>query len=134
MGSTVPRPVILLVDDEEDLLRVIQTALRRAMPAYETVATDSIATAEAALDDLEATDTPLALAIVDHILGGQTGLDLMAVLGDRHPGVPCLMFTGQANADVEAAAVKLGAVVLFKPLRLQQLLDRVSVLLPAVDM
>ena len=120
------RPVILLIDDEIDLLTLMGTALRHAMPDYEVLTTTSIDEAEDFLADLDATGTQLALMVVDHVMGGRTGLELLELLGNRFPHVPTLMFTGQAAPRVEERARQFGARVLFKPMRLSALVGQVQ--------
>ena len=125
------RPVILLIDDEPDLLTVMSTALRHAMPQYEVLTTTSIEEAEALLADLDATGTQLALLVVDHVMGGRTGLELLEQARSTFPDVPTLMFTGQAAPTVEERARQVGARVLWKPMRLSALVGEVQELVAA---
>ena len=61
----------------------------------------------------------LSLICVDQRLGGQTdGVDFIAGLQGRYPDVPSVLFTGQATPREEQRARKVGARVLWKPLRL----------------
>jgi DNA-binding NtrC family response regulator len=124
------KPVILLVDDEQDLVAVLAEAAGLALPAFEIVETTSIDEAEAILADLEATDTPLSLVVVDHALGGRTGMEFIEALQERYPSVPSILFTGRAPADIEERAKKLGARVLWKPIRLKAWIGEVRALLP----
>jgi len=123
------RPVILLVDDEQDLLQVMSTALGLSLPDYEIVGTTTADEATEIIEDLAAMGTPLALVLVDHVLGGETGLDLLDRIRVSYPEVPALVVTGQAPQDVEEQARQAGARVLWKPMRLKQLLDEVVDLL-----
>ncbi|MFT4628590.1 MAG: DNA-binding NtrC family response regulator [Myxococcota bacterium] len=111
-----PKPMILLVDDEPDLLGVLAEALGMAMPEYLVKTLSSYEDAEAALDALE---DDLRLVVVDHLLGDRTGLDLLGRLRRTHPSVPSILFTGQATTDVEHHARAYGARVLWKPVRLR---------------
>lgn len=123
------KPVILLVEDELDLLQVVATALSRVLPGYDVIASQSVGEAEECLDDLEATGTPLALAVVDHMLGGTgggSGLDLVERIHRAWPEIPTFLFTGQAPPPVEERARRVGTRVLWKPMRLKTLLGEVQ--------
>ncbi len=122
------KPVILLVDDEEDLVGVLQDAIDLSMPGYHTVASTSVDDAESALRDLPG-GSELSLVCVDHRLGGRTGLDFIEQLRERYPHVPSVLFTGQASPREEARAKTMGARVLWKPLRLAHWLSEIRQLL-----
>ena len=124
------KPVILLVDDEKDLVGVLQDAIGMSLPEYQAVASTSVDDAEDALNGLE-DEAELMLVCVDHRLGGRTGLDFLEDLRDRYPNVPSVLFTGQASPRDEARARKVGARVLWKPLRLSSWLSEIRALLPA---
>ena len=112
-----PKPTILLVDDEPDLLGVLAEALGSSHPDYLVRALSSFEAAEAVLDDAA---SDLRLVVVDHLLGGGTGLDLLQRLQRTHPTVPSILFTGQATTSIEEDARAVGARVLWKPIRLRQ--------------
>ncbi|MEQ1501141.1 MAG: response regulator [Myxococcota bacterium] len=120
------KPVILLVDDEEDLVSVLRDAIDLSLPAYRAVGSTSVEDAEATLASLQG---ELSLVCVDHRLGGRTGLEFLESLADRYPGVPSILFTGQASPSVEQRARQVGARVLWKPIRLSQWLGEVQALL-----
>ena len=123
------RPVILLVDDEIDLLAVTAEAVRRAFPTYEVVEARSTEEAEEAVQDLQASDEALALACVDHVLGGTSGLGLLEGLRERFPTTRLMLFTGKAPPDVEDRARRSGVHVTWKPVRLKQLVGEMVGLL-----
>lgn len=125
------KPVILLVDDEIDLLQVTAEAVQRALPAYSVVSAHSVEEAEEAVVDLEAADQPIALAVVDHVLGGSTGLSLLEAIRDRFPDAQLMLFTGRAGPEVEDRAQKSGVRVMWKPTRLKHLLGEMGLLLAA---
>lgn len=121
------RPVILLVDDESDLLQVIAMAVGRALPSYEIMSAGSLAEAEGCLRDIEQGERPLALAMVDHTLGGAgTGMSLLAAIRERFPRAATFLFTGKAADTVEDDARATNTRVLWKPLRLATLLGEVT--------
>lgn len=123
------KPVILLVDDEVDLLQGTAAAVRHALPQYEVLEAATVEEAEEFLLDLEAADEHLALAVVDHILGGATGMGLIEVLRERFPNAPLMLFTGRATPAVEDEARAHGVRVMWKPVRLRQLLGEMTELL-----
>ena len=121
--------VILIVEDEPDLLQVMMSSITHAMSDYEVKSATSIDEAERVLSELEEAAGELALVVVDHVLGGRTGLELLESLSQRHPRVPTLMFTGQAPVGVELRARQVGARILWKPAKLKSLLGEVQTLL-----
>jgi CheY-like chemotaxis protein len=127
MGTTTP--IILLVEDEPDLLQVLTEAVGRAQPDYHVVAAASAAEAHERLDEAQALGRPVALAMVDHVLGGEeanAGLGVLESVRNRFPGAATFLFTGQASARVEQRALAIGTRVLWKPLRLATILGEVG--------
>jgi FixJ family two-component response regulator len=57
---------------------------------------------------------------------GKSGLDLLAAVRLSAPSIPVVMVSGYADAATEAAAASLGAALLKKPFRRQDLLDSVA--------
>lgn len=124
------RKAVLLVEDEPDLLQVLVTALERALPECDVIAAstadEALAHARAVLDRGDV----LGLVLADHQLSGdQTGLDLISALKAVQPALPSFLLTGAASSDVADGAVRVGARVLWKPLRLATLLAEVRAVL-----
>lgn len=128
MGIDV-ESVILLVDDEEDLVSVLTDAIDLSLPGYRAVGSTSVEDAEQKLASMN--EGQLSLVCVDHRLGGRTGIEFLESLRKRYPQVPSILFTGQASASVEERAQRMGARVLWKPLRLSQWIGEVQSLLGA---
>lgn len=120
---------ILLVEDEDDLLQILSEAVELTLPAYEVRRASSIDEADTVIRDLEASGGQLALVVVDHLLGGRTGLDFLETLRARTPGLPCMLYTGQAPPEVEERAQNRGIRVVWKPIRLKVWLGEVRELL-----
>jgi DNA-binding NtrC family response regulator len=121
------RKVVLLVEDEPDLLQVLATALARALPDCDVKPASSADEAESVLGALATTGQPLALVLADHQLSGdRTGLALLGDIRTRHPAAAAFLFTGTASPDVADGAIKVGARVLWKPLRLSALVSEVQ--------
>jgi DNA-binding NtrC family response regulator len=115
-------PTILVVENEPDLLQVLEAALNRSFPEVAVIAAADAATADLRLG----ANTDLAVALVDHGLGtDETGLDYLARLRTRYPDLGGVLFSGQATPEVEEAARRLGAVVMWKPAKLQALIQAV---------
>jgi len=62
--------------------------------------------------------------VLDKEMPGSNGLDLLAALRRRHPGLPVLIITAFGGATVRAEAMGAGAAgYLEKPFRMAMLLD-----------
>lgn len=94
---------LYLVDDHAWLLEM-QARMLDLEPDFEVVGT--ALSAEAALDDLP---DDVDLALVDLTLPGMTGLDLIRVLRDQRPGLPCLVLSAYPGVQHAAAARDAGA-------------------------
>jgi two-component system cell cycle sensor histidine kinase/response regulator CckA len=88
MPSADRRYRVLIVDDEEPVLRFVDKALRQA--GYETMTASS---GPAALAVTE-TDTALDLLLTDLMMPGMGGDELAQILHERMPGVKVLYLTG----------------------------------------
>ncbi len=88
-----------------------------SLPGFEAVG--GAATAEAALDALTgaaagaadaapAVDGP-DLVLADVSLPGMSGIELVAALRERRPGLPCLMFSAHQEASYAERALAAGA-------------------------
>ena len=114
-----PRGSILLVDDEEKILKALGRALRDA--GHEVVAAGGAREAQRLL-----ASRPFDLLVVDNRMPEKTGLELIRELasttaeGDR-PQI--IMMTAHATVESAIAAMKLGAFdYLQKPFEVEELL------------
>lgn len=111
-------PRILLVEDEPHLRLAIETLLQAR--GYDVVA---VASGEEALARVEAPD----LAILDLVLPGLSGVEVMAELRRRHLTLPCLLITAHASIRSAVQAIKAGAYdYLAKPFDNDDLAQTVS--------
>jgi len=70
------------------------------------------------------------LVLLDIWLPGTDGMAILGRLSETHPYIPVIMMSGHAGIDAAVNAIKLGAVdFLEKPIRLEILLDKISVVL-----
>jgi two-component system response regulator QseB len=120
-------PSILVVDDDIEMAVLLRDVL--ADEGFDTTAEFSGGAALAAVDG-----RPFDVVIVDKEMPGLNGLDLLAALRARLPGVRVVLLTAFGGALVARAARKRGAdVYLDKPVRLADLVQTVRRLLGAPD-
>ena len=100
------RHSVLLVDDEENVLKSLARALH-AEP-YEVV---SARGAEEALRLLDR--RPVSLVISDLNMPGTGGFELLRTIKERHPEVIRLILTGQADTKAAMRAINEGEVYRF---------------------
>jgi len=93
---------IWIVDDDESIRWVLEKALAR-----ENLATRSFANARDAIAALE-TETPQVL-VSDIRMPGDSGLDLLTLVKQRHPGLPVIIITAFSDLDSAVAAFQGGA-------------------------
>ena len=115
------RPRVLVVDDEELLLRSLTRMLTRA--GYDVVARSTFASAAAALRD----PPPVAVVLTDLRLGSESGLDLIRIARELVPPPGVIVFSGAADADDVDAAMGAGAkMILRKPVQPAELVEAVA--------
>ncbi|KRC02917.1 nitrogen regulation protein NR(I) [Duganella sp. Root198D2] len=93
---------IWIVDDDESIRWVLEKALAR-----ENLATRSFANARDAVAALEH-ETPQVL-VSDIRMPGDSGLDLLQLVKQRHPGLPVIIITAFSDLDSAVAAFQGGA-------------------------
>ena len=104
--------VVLLVDDEEALVRLGEETL--AALGYEPV---GFASSAAALEAFRADPDRFDLVLSDEAMPGMTGSELVAALRRLRPQVPVVLMSGYVSPALTARARELGvAEVLAKPL------------------
>ncbi|HBH30118.1 MAG: response regulator [Desulfofustis sp. PB-SRB1] len=108
--------LIFVIDDDQDLRESISEILQQ-----DNFEVRSLATAEAALEELKA-GTP-SLAIVDNMMPGMGGMAFMPLLKQQCPGVKIIMITAFSTIDNAVAAMKSGADdYLAKPFKKDELI------------
>jgi DNA-binding NtrC family response regulator len=110
---------ILLVDDEEGILRVMATFLRRRGYVVECARDAEGARAALAAASFDVVVTDLCLSPGNP----HEGLALIAHVRSARPGTPTILFTGYATPDLEACARVCGVDRFF---RKDQRLDEVA--------
>jgi DNA-binding NtrC family response regulator len=110
---------ILVVDDDSICRDSMRKILERGGYNVE-VATD----VDSALDALKGNN--FDLMVCDFRMPGKSGLDLLSELKVRNSRMPVVMVSAFADSETEKKSVKLGARLLRKPFRRQELLDETS--------
>ncbi len=114
-------PGVLLVDDDERMLRSLRRVLERGGFGV-TVAPDGAA----ALDHLA--HRPFEVVVTDVTLPRMSGLELLEELKRSRPDLPVVVYTGLPDADTSEQARRGGALIyLVEPFRPRELVDAVTV-------
>jgi DNA-binding NtrC family response regulator len=110
-----PLPPVLIVDDEKNMRRSLQTML-----TDEGYAVRAAESAEEALGLLA--QEPFLMVITDARLGGMSGYELLGKIRSRWPELPALMITAYATPKLAVEAIKAGAMdYLAKPFAPEEL-------------
>ena len=110
-------PLILLVDDEPLVRRVVGRILRGCGYAVVEAANG----VEALAADQHALE-PLTLLLTDVVMPGMNGVALAAQMEDRHPGLPVLFMSGYApDGGLQERLARPGALFLGKPFGAEEL-------------
>ena len=106
---TSPRPEasVLVVDDEQEIRRLMSAILTRYITRYRIHVTEA-ATAEEALAALELADFDLIVS--DYSMPGKTGIDLLAIAHKRAPRTGRVLITALAQLDIGVEAINRGKV------------------------
>ena len=114
---------ILVIEDDAPIRRGLCDALRYAGYAVEECATgdEALATAYAASPDL---------LLLDVVLPGKDGFEILRELRDSHPQLPVIMLTARGAEEDRVRGLKLGADdYVVKPFSATELLARVEAVL-----
>jgi C4-dicarboxylate-specific signal transduction histidine kinase len=99
-------PVVLVVDDEQNVLRAIKRALRN-MP-WQVVLANSGAEAVGCMEK-----TPAEVVISDYRMPGITGVELLRTIKERWPDTQRIMFTGQSEQKAIQQAINRSEIFRF---------------------
>jgi DNA-binding response OmpR family regulator len=110
---------ILVADDDKTYRDSIQKVLER-----EGYQVESAGDVDSALEALQA--RRFDLVVCDYRMPGKTGIDLLRELKKKQSTIPVLMISAWADPATEAHAVELGAEMMRKPIRRQDLIDRTA--------
>ncbi len=100
------RDWIVCIDDEEGVLRVLKQQLAQRFGRDCDVATaQSGEEALALLEDLHRDGEAIAVVIVDQIMPGLKGVDVLERIGALYPATTKVLLTGQAGLDAVVDAI-----------------------------
>jgi excisionase family DNA binding protein len=125
-GGRTSGPLVLVVDDDARLREFMRVNLE-----LEGYTVREAASGEEALQALE--DQAPQLVLLDVVMPGIDGWQMLQRMQERHGSIPVIMFSGQVDADSAGDAAKRGANGGFigKPFDPQQLIERAKQLVPA---
>jgi len=124
-GSKAGGPLVLVVDDDPRLREFMRVNLE--MEGYTVREASS---AEEALGSIE--DQPPALVLLDVVMPGVDGWEMLQRMQERYGSIPVIMFSGQIDANSAGDAEQRGARgFVGKPFDPQQLIERAKQLVPA---
>jgi two-component system response regulator HupR/HoxA len=109
--GAIPRPVVLLVDDEPALLDILVTELSKEFE-LDTARSANEAEVSMATRNYDA-------VVCDHMMHGEQGLDFLVRAKELHPGTLRILITAYINPDLisRSTAVAGLAACLIKPVR-----------------
>jgi DNA-binding NtrC family response regulator len=111
---------ILVVDDDDEVRKVLRLMLERAHYTVIEAANGKQALARAA-------DTHVSVVITDLVMPEQEGLETIQVLRREQPGLKIIAMSGAFGGEFLKTAGLLGAhATLQKPLRLQSVLETIE--------
>jgi diguanylate cyclase (GGDEF)-like protein len=100
------REVIVCVDDEEGVLRVLRAQLGARFGHECQIATARSGDEAVALfDELTREGEQIALVIADQIMPGMKGVELLEIVDRRMPATTKILLTGQAGLDAVIEAI-----------------------------
>lgn len=92
---------ILVIDDDPSILGLLEKVLTKAGHDVDVVADGEAALARLAKEHFD-------LLVVDYMLPGISGLDVLRHARVNHPALMAIMITAHGSAEVQAAAAALG--------------------------
>ena len=109
---------ILVVDDEADIRELIAGLLEDEGYAVRTAAD-----ANAALRAIKSRKPSLCVLDIWMQGGGMDGLELLSVIHELDPDIPCVMISGHGNIETAVTAIKRGAFdFIEKPFKTERLI------------
>ena len=117
------RPCILIVDDDQVIRETLAAVLSRS---YNVILSSSASQAIEGLQNV-ATDNFPEVALLDLMMPGINGLDLLDLLKQQFPQLPVIMLTSSESVQSVVRAMKTGASdYLVKPFKVEELLFRLA--------
>jgi DNA-binding response OmpR family regulator len=116
-----PARRILVIEDEARIARFISSGL--AAEGYEVC---TVGDGETALARLAAVDPELV--ILDLLLPGMDGLDVLCAIRERHPSAAVIVLSARRDVPTKIAGLRAGASdYMVKPFSFDELLERIRI-------
>lgn len=113
---------VLVVDDDPSILTAVELALSQCL----ALPLETVASGESA-EQLLTSGRRFRLVLMDRMIAGVDGLDLVARMRDRGDDTPVVMVSADATDSAREQAARCGANgYLVKPFDLDQLYDTVA--------
>jgi excisionase family DNA binding protein len=124
-GGSTTGPLVLVVDDDSRIREYVRVNLE--MEGYLVREASSAEEALQAIDD----QAP-ELVLLDVVMPGVDGWQMLQRMQERHGSIPVIMFSGQVDEQSANDAQERGARgFIGKPFDPQQLIERAKALVPA---
>jgi thioredoxin reductase (NADPH) len=102
----MPKPVLLTVDDDPEVLRAIERDLRsRYAQQYRIMRADSGSSALSTLRELKARNNPVALLLADQRMPTMDGVGFLSEAMDLHPKAKRALLTAYADTNAAIDAI-----------------------------
>ncbi|MEW6112624.1 MAG: response regulator [Thermodesulfobacteriota bacterium] len=116
---------VLLVDDEEEFVSTLAERLR-----MRGIETGTAGDGEQALKSIS--EDPPQLVVLDVMMPGLSGLEVLRRVRSEHPHIPVILLTGIGGTREGIEGMRLGAFdYLMKPLAIEDLISRMRAALAA---
>jgi excisionase family DNA binding protein len=123
-GGRTDGPLVLVVDDDPRLREYMRVNL-----TLEGYSVREAASADEALEAIE--DTAPELVLLDVVMPGVDGWQMLQRMQERHGSIPVIMFSGKVDETSAGEAKERGAQgFVGKPFDPQQLIERAKQLVP----
>ena len=100
------KPVILVVDDDQEVLSAVERDLRQHYrQTYRVVAAPSSTVGLETSEELQRRGTPIALFLVDQRMPEMTGTEFLREVRKQHPGAKRTLLTAYADSEAAIAAI-----------------------------
>ena len=97
----MPRPVVLAVDDDPDVLRAVERDLRKQYSSrYRVLSANSGSAALDILKRLAQRSEPVALLVADHRMPHMSGIEFLSAAIREFPEVRRVLLTAYADRPV----------------------------------
>jgi len=114
----MPRPVLLTVDDDPEVLRAIERDLRRKYASnFRVLRAESGAAALDLVRELKVRNNVVALFLIDQRMPGVSGVEFLAQAIQHYPDAKRVLLTAYADTDAAIAAINEAGInhYLLKP-------------------